>query len=280
MTLCDPFAINFLASSAMKILNHQVNNDGLPRENSILHLLLRMLILGLSAWEMINSQEFSEPKLDPNLITKFIPSLMSLIVDDQVRALNSKLPADERESAITIIEHSGPPPEACQIFIEKNFVATTLAMHYALQVARSKDKTGVKRILGLLSNSVKGHPFQDTFMHCLVTSLTMMREDFESEDFCTVVFDEFFFTNITCESYVRHLLRLLWAVYTKINATRLKNLMKLAEPGNVVNNSISSTSSGDPVLKIYCDLSERIEAHNASQAALNAEEDKRTDSII
>jgi negative elongation factor B len=29
------------------------------------------------------------------------------MVDDQVRALNAKLPPDERESAITIIEHSG-----------------------------------------------------------------------------------------------------------------------------------------------------------------------------
>lgn len=32
---------------------------------------------------------------------------MSLIVDDQVRGLNSKLPPDERDAAITIIEHSG-----------------------------------------------------------------------------------------------------------------------------------------------------------------------------
>eukprot|EP00096_Caligus_rogercresseyi_P011921 TRINITY_DN4840_c0_g1_i1.p1 TRINITY_DN4840_c0_g1~~TRINITY_DN4840_c0_g1_i1.p1 ORF type:complete len:616 (+),score=211.95 TRINITY_DN4840_c0_g1_i1:27-1850(+) len=285
MTLCDPFAINFLAASAMKILNHQVNNDGLPRDNSILHLLLRMLILGLSAWEMINSQEFAEPKPDPALITKFIPALMSLIVDDQVRALNTKLPADERESAITIIEHSGPPPDACQVFIEKNLVATTLAMHYTLQVARSKDKTGLMRILGLLSNSVKGHPFQDSFMHCLVTSLTAMRDDFESEDFCTVVFDEFFFANITTESYVRHLLRLLWAVYTKINSTRLKNLMKLAEPGNVnvnsgVGSSLGPSPLGDPIIKIYGDLSERIDAHNANLAAMSAEEDKRTDSII
>lgn len=32
---------------------------------------------------------------------------MSLMVDDQVRHLHSKLPPDERQSAITIIEHSG-----------------------------------------------------------------------------------------------------------------------------------------------------------------------------
>lgn len=52
MTLCDPYAINFLASSAIKILIHLVSVDGLPRSNSILILLLRMLSLGLSAWRM------------------------------------------------------------------------------------------------------------------------------------------------------------------------------------------------------------------------------------
>ncbi|KAJ9597284.1 hypothetical protein L9F63_011855, partial [Diploptera punctata] len=116
MTLCDPYAINFLATSATKILQLLISNDSLPRDNTVLILLLRMLALGLSAWVMIDSQEFREPKLDSQIVTKFLPALMSLMVDDQVRMLNSKLPPDERESAITIIEHSGPPPDACQAY--------------------------------------------------------------------------------------------------------------------------------------------------------------------
>lgn len=31
MILCDPYAINFLATSAMKILHHLINNESLPR---------------------------------------------------------------------------------------------------------------------------------------------------------------------------------------------------------------------------------------------------------
>lgn len=52
-------------------------------------------------------QLFREPKLDPQIVTKFLPALVSLMVDDDVRRLNARLPLDERESAITIIEHSG-----------------------------------------------------------------------------------------------------------------------------------------------------------------------------
>jgi negative elongation factor B len=60
----------------------------------------------------VNLQEFREPKLDSQVVTKFLPALMSLMADDQVRSLNAKLPPDERESAITIIEHSGQ--ETCE----------------------------------------------------------------------------------------------------------------------------------------------------------------------
>lgn len=31
MTLCDPYAINFLALSATKILQHLINNESMPR---------------------------------------------------------------------------------------------------------------------------------------------------------------------------------------------------------------------------------------------------------
>ena len=46
--------------------------------------LFRMLGLGLGAWEMIQSQDFREPKLELPLILQFLPAMMSLIVDDQV----------------------------------------------------------------------------------------------------------------------------------------------------------------------------------------------------
>lgn len=292
MTLCDPFAINFLANSAMKIINHQVANEALPRDNAILHLLLRMLGLGLSAWDMIDTQEFMEPKLDPTLVTKFIPALMSLVVDDQVRALNAKLPADERESAITIIDHSGPPPDSYQAFIEENTVAAILAMHYTLQVSKAKDRIGIMRVMGILAASVKNHPFEDVFLHCLITNLIQMREDFDAEDFCTVVFDEFFFTLISSDNIVRHLMRLLWFVHTKVSSTRLDNLMKLTEPSAAVAGSSSTglssmamlgsagSTSSENLNKLHSDLKEKIAAHQVTVAAAAAQNEDKSDSFL
>ena len=64
----------------------------------------------------------------------------------------------------------------------------------------------------MLAQNIRGHPFEDAFLHSLVTGLSGMKEDFEAEDFCTAVFDEFFFTCINVDNVVRHLIRLLWWV--------------------------------------------------------------------
>lgn len=240
MTLCDPYAINFLATSVIKILHHLINNESLPRDNTVLILLLRMLALGLSAWVMIDSQEFKEPKLDNQVVTKFLPALMSLIVDDQVRGLNSKLPPDERDAAITIIEHSGPPPDACLNFVQENSVASIIAMYYTLHVAKLKDKVGLLRVLGILAHCENDRAFEDPFLHFLVSLLIQQADEFAHEDFCTVIFDEFFFTGLGRDNVLRHMLKLLWYIYSKLPPNRLSTLMKILEPNSQQNESVDS----------------------------------------
>lgn len=260
MTLSDPYAINFLAQSSLKIINHLINVESLPRENQVLVLVLRMLALGLQAWEMISTQQYKEPKLDVQLITKFLPALMSLMVDDQVRSLSSRLPQDDRESAITTIEHSGPPPDAYQAYVQENAVASVLALYYTFHTARQRDRTGVMRVLGSLAGAEGQRAYQDPFLHTLVGHLAVMADDFAQEDFCTVVFDEFFLSGLSgttpasgapatlpttepsmknsaehlrnqgASSAARHLLRLLWHVHAKLPPARLQGLMKTLQP--------------------------------------------------
>ncbi|XKL59665.1 hypothetical protein PGB90_000681 [Kerria lacca] len=240
MILCDPYAINFLATSAMKILHHLINNESLPRDNTILTLLLRMLALGLSAWFMIDSQEFKEPKLDSQVVTKFMPALMSLMVDDQVRTLNSKMPPDERESAITIIEHSGPIPDAVQAYIQESSVASIIAIYYTLHTAKMKDRVGLMRILGSLSNCDSDRAFEDPFLHSLVSLFIQQGDEFSAEDFCTVVFDEFFYPGLARENVTRHVLKLLWYIHPKLPLSRLNTLVKMLQPTYQHNEAVHS----------------------------------------
>nr|CAD7197686.1 unnamed protein product [Timema douglasi] len=219
------------------------------QDNTILILLLRMLALGLSAWVMIDSQEFKEPKLDSQILTKFLPALMSLMVDDQVRALNSKLPPDERESAITIIEHSGPPPDACQAFVQESSVTSILAMYYTLHSARSKDRVGLMRILGTLANCHNDRAFEDPFLHSLVSLLIHWSDEFAAEDFSTVIFDEFFFAGLGRDNVPKHLLKLVWYIYPKLPTNRLQTLIKALQP---------TSQHNETVRRLYESLLERI----------------------
>ncbi|XP_077293732.1 negative elongation factor B [Arctopsyche grandis] len=249
MTLCDPYAINFLATSAIKILQHLINMEFLPRDNTVLILLLRMLALGLSAWRMIEKQEFKEPKLDSQVVTKFIPALMSLMVDDQVRQLHNKLPPDERESAITTIEHSGPPPDACEAYMRDSSVSGVLAMYYTLHAAKLRDRGALLRVLSILGSCKDGRSYEDPFLHALVSLLIQLSDEFQGEDFCTVLFDEFFYAGLNRDNVTRHLLKLLWYIHPKLPVNRLQTLMKVLQPGS---------QHKDPVHKLYESLQEKV----------------------
>ncbi|XP_020285501.1 negative elongation factor B [Pseudomyrmex gracilis] len=246
MILCDPYAVNFLATSAIKIALHLINSETLPRDNSVLVLLLRMLALGLSAWLMIDKQEFKEPKLDSQVVTKFLPALMSLMVDDQIRQLNCKLPPDERESAIAVIEHSGPPPDACQAYAQLSGVAAVLSMYYALHVGGSGgvgksrgDATGLMRVLATLPNCEEHRAYEDPFLHTLVSLLILnMSDEFSNESFCTVIFDEFLLGGLGRDNVTRHLLKLLWYIHSKLPATRLHSLLKALQPTSQHNEAV------------------------------------------
>ncbi|XP_003741538.1 negative elongation factor B [Galendromus occidentalis] len=248
MTLADPHATNFLVTSALKIIQHLINNENLPRDHPILILLLRLLSLGLDALRMMEKSDFKEPKLDPQVVTKFLPSMMSLIVDDLVRSLNSKLPKDDRETAITTIEHLGPPPDAYQAYVNESGVACILASYYTLHTVKSRDRTGLMRVLGVLSG--EAYAYSDVFLHTLVGYLvTYMLEEFSHEDFCTVIFDEFFLTALARENVLRHLLRLIWHSFPKLAASRLDMLMSALQTM-----CAASTTLMPPLLK----LKERI----------------------
>lgn len=76
---------------------------------------------------------------DSQVVTKFLPAMLSLIVDDQARGLASRLPPDDREAALTIIEHSGPPPDAFVTFVQENGVAATIGLYYSLSAGTSSE---------------------------------------------------------------------------------------------------------------------------------------------
>ncbi|XP_071156567.1 negative elongation factor B-like [Mytilus edulis] len=225
MILCDPYALNTIALSMMKTLHHCVNNDILPRDNMDVVLLTRMMALGLGAWDMIDSQLFREPKLDVNIIIKFLSMITSMMVEDQMRSLTGR-PVEEYVHNLKI------PADNFILYIKDNSIASMIAMYYTLQVSRNRDKVAVLQILPSLVHSENDRAYEDTFLHCLIAYLLSMGDDFSYDDFCVCVLDDFLLPSISKENVLRHLLRLVWYIHHKLPGARLEALLEGIAPNN------------------------------------------------
>jgi len=85
-----------------------------------------------------------------------------------------------------------------------------------------------------------------------------MEEEFATEDFCTVVFDEFLCPGLPQENVTRHLLRLVFNVCHKLGTSRMESVMKTLQP---------SSMQTEALRVAFGALEEKI---NAIEAASNA----------
>jgi hypothetical protein len=80
-----------------------------------------------------------------------------------------------------------------------------------------------------------------------------MNDEFSAEDFCTVIFDEFFFAGLARDNVPKHLLKLLWYIYPKLPTVRLQTLVKALQPTSQVKMKEAWVSVGCMALRItYC----------------------------
>ncbi|KAK1333958.1 hypothetical protein QTO34_004956 [Cnephaeus nilssonii] len=278
MILCDPFAINTLSLSTVRHLQELVSQETLPRDSPDLLLLLRLLALGQGAWDMIDSQVFKEPRMvmglqrglqgrgckgaglrggavpaeppppqEVELITKFLPTLMSFVVDDHAFNVDQKLPAEERAPAT----YPSTLPESFTKFLQEQRMACEVGLYYVLHITKQRNKNALLRLLPGLVETFSDLAFGDIFLHLLTGNLALLAEEFALEDFCSSLFDGFLLTaSPRKENVQRHVLRLLLHLHHRVAPARLQALQKVLEP---------SGQSGEAVKELYSQLSEKLE---------------------
>uniref|UniRef100_A0A3Q1GIH7 Negative elongation factor complex member B n=1 Tax=Acanthochromis polyacanthus TaxID=80966 RepID=A0A3Q1GIH7_9TELE len=252
MILCDPFACNTLVLSIMRNLQELLSQDSLPRESSDLMLQLRMLSLGQGAWDMIDSQVFKEPRLDLEVVTRFLPAMMSVVVDDHTFTVEQKLPSEEKSS----VSYPTTLPEAFTRYLQENRVACEMGLYYVLHIAKQRNKNALQRLLPALVETYNDMAFGDIFLHLLTGHLTLLSDEFGSEEFCSVVFDGFLLTSFSSKENVhRHTLRLLVHLHHKLLPSYMEILMKTLEPPK---------QCSEPLKELYTQLTEKLEAQKKS----------------
>ena len=126
MVLCDPYATYTIVSSIIQQLLRLNNMDLLPRSSSELMFLIRLLSLSTSAWNIIKTQSFSEIPVNHNIITKFLPMLMSVMLDNTFGLLTGG-------DTVTI-------PQSMLEFSEQNPVAQTILSYYVNHLIQTNKK--------------------------------------------------------------------------------------------------------------------------------------------
>lgn len=222
--LFDPYAVNFLVKTIMRILATQIHNEACPRDHQTLQFLFRLLNLGLHAHDILFTP--TEPKFNPDILTRFLPILMGFMVDDLVRSVNAKLPPDDRESALTVIEHCGPPPNIFTALL-KDPVAEIITIYYIAQAAKQRDRQAVTRVLGSLAfvSTRINMVYFDCYQQILVAGLINLGEEFANPDLCSVVFDVFFLPSLCINKTDIHLIKLIYHIYKWLPRNQLKRIL-------------------------------------------------------
>lgn len=254
MILCDPFACNTLVLSTVRNLQELLSQDALPRDSPDLMLLLRMLSLGQGAWDMIDSQVFKEPRLELEVVTRFLPAMLSVHVDDYTFTVEQKLPSEEKTS----LSYPTALPDNFNKYLHENRVACEMGLYYALHIAKQRNKNALQRLLPALVETHNEMAFGDIFLHLLTGHLTLLSDEFGTEEFCSAVFDGFLLASFSSKENVhRHTLRLLLHLHHKVLPSCLETLLKSLEPPK---------QSSDQVKELYTQLTEKLEAQKKSPA--------------
>ncbi|XP_014826483.1 PREDICTED: negative elongation factor B [Poecilia mexicana] len=252
MILCDPFACNTLVLSIIRNVQELLSQDALPRDSPDLLLLLRMLSLGQGAWDMIDSQVFKEPRLDLEVVTRFLPAMMSVVVDDHTFIVEQKLPSEEKSS----LTYPTSLPDAFIRYLQDNRVACEMGLYYVLHIAKLRNRNALQRLLPALVETYNDMAFSDIFLHLLTAHLTLLSDEFGSEEFCSVVFDSFLLTSFSSKENVhRHILRMLLHLHHKVLPSYLETLMQTLEPPK---------QCSEPLKELHSQLTEKLEAHKKS----------------
>uniref|UniRef100_A0A8C9TJD6 Negative elongation factor complex member B n=1 Tax=Scleropages formosus TaxID=113540 RepID=A0A8C9TJD6_SCLFO len=255
MILCDPFASNTLVLSTVRNLQELVGQDALPRvrdSGSKQNILLHLGAFICGQFVLVHPCYFFLLLQDLEVVTRFLPAMMSVVVDDYTYNVEQKLPSEEKSS----LSYPSTLPDAFTKYLQENRVACEMGLYFVLHITKQRNKNALQRLLPALVETHNDAAFSDIFLHLLTGHLTLLSDEFGTEEFCSAVFDSFLLTSFSSKENVhRHTLRLLLHLHQKVLPSRLETLVKTLEPPK---------QSSDPVKELYTQLTEKLEAQKKS----------------
>ena len=162
------------------------------------------------------------------MMVKFLPTLLSLMVENTLRSLHRQLKEDYTPFSI---------PAHFLHFISRHSGAMHLACSYALQLLEKKDLKSFSLLLPAIAKGfIKSESvlLPDTFLHLLILFMDRHREMLKESTFLLILRDFWVPCCHSSEQVVLHLFRMLWFLHGKISQELLREVLETVEPGKEV----------------------------------------------
>jgi len=285
MILCDPFAMNTILCSIIKTIHDVTVKESLPRDNGDFHLLIRMLALGHSAWEIIDKQIFKEPIIDKEITQTFIPSLITHYLIDKinqlkVRSKNLQKTEEEKEKEEKLEESKvavSPPPkkrarkaagknkkeeevktpldrvmESVAKCYSSDHLCKNVLIWYTLDLIKQKKKSLLIDILQVLVKSSKDITSNFLYVSMLAYNFTQHSEVLADEVIFQLVFYKLFTPVKTLKDLQqRAIMQLLLHTCHRGPYDKVKRLCAKMEP---------NAKAGEALRELYRSLKEKVTA--------------------
>uniref|UniRef100_A0A0N4ZEG6 Negative elongation factor B n=1 Tax=Parastrongyloides trichosuri TaxID=131310 RepID=A0A0N4ZEG6_PARTI len=146
MIASDPHIINFICNYAIKIIaENAATKHKMPRDQHVLHILIKLLHLGSCAHkaasivysgELMTTDEAFEGNQDvnPEIYTKFLPLFSCLIIDDLIADIFIQNNMLSRESFPQIVKYHTDVNEQLINFLEEDRVCAYIWMFYYIEI--------------------------------------------------------------------------------------------------------------------------------------------------
>jgi negative elongation factor B len=226
MLLRDPFTINAVCQSIISTLIKLMQDSKLPRESNHLENLLRLFFIGLKSESYLETKSYSGDPLDAEIIIKFLPEMMSFMIETSLKTIHNKLKQD----------HSLYTPSSTFIrYLTSMPAAMHLTCFYALHLLNKKDFRSLSLLLPTISAAYmesETDNLSDGFMHSIVIGLAYHIGSIK-DNLLNIILKDFF---LPCarhsETSLLYLCRFMWVIHKKMKPEMLQETISSMQPAS------------------------------------------------
>ncbi|OQV12215.1 Negative elongation factor B [Hypsibius exemplaris] len=207
MILGEPQITYFNATSAMRLVQAVINQDGLPRDNNMLMFFMRLLGIGTHARDYVTEQLQKEAKLSAEICCTFLPKLCSVIVSVAARKVHSE---NVKTATLSL--------DALLPSLKREPVAVWLVLQWIAYLLRQNDQDLVQGLFAVFPQFVEKMPLgEEHLVHSVVMQLARTtQERVWSQAFADCIFRTYLASLDGKINGALHALWLMYYVYPKL----------------------------------------------------------------